>query len=831
MFLMRSLRAKVILAALIPSSLALLAVALVALTVYEQIARDVVQQRDTELARVSAERLSEGLAQHVRNLRNTAGEADIRAMEPSRLRIGLEAALSQLFVFDAGVVVYDNQGVAIAAEPKDAERLNTVFLVPAEFDKVRDTRQTSVSDMFVDPVSGENVFLIAVPIVGSGTEFKGVLAGLASINRSRLGAMYVQVLEFKPGKKGFAYLVDGNGLVIHHRQTAQLGRSLAGTEPVDRVIGGGEGAVITEDAKGDAVISGFSPVPGTSWGIITQERWSNVVGPLRNYGLLLLVLLVVGGAVAAVTMFFFIGRSLKPVQLLTQGAQRIADGEFEHTIEARTGDEIQTLARQFNTMAGTLKESYADLEQKVADRTEELGRSEERYRRLFEESRDAIFVSEQGVVVAANQAALGLFAFTLEEAIGSDVADRYANPDDRERFREQIELTGSVRDFEVKLLKHDGTVMDCLLTATRHLSEDGDHGGALQCLVRDVTERKKAEQALRETEERFRRLVEDAADGFFVMTPDGKIVDVNQMASQQFGFSRDELVELSATDVYVTCGDTEPADMYQLTRPEEPITLEGEGRRKDGSTFPVEVRLDRIELAGLQHMFALVRDITERKEAENTQVQQMRELAVLEERNRMAREIHDTLAQGFTGIVLQLEAADQALEGPAAEVADHLVRAKGLARESLQEARRSVWGLVPHALEHDTLEEALRKRVEQVNASGPARASFRLSGPPRVLPADAQAAVLRICQESLTNATRHANAGDVAVDLSFDSTEVRLRVQDDGRGFDIDEVKANHKNRGFGLLGMEQRVRLLGGTFSIKSQKGHGTTVEVQVPV
>lgn len=98
-------------------------------------------------------------------------------------------------------------------------------------------------------------------------------------------------------------------------------------------------------------------------------------------------------------------------------------------------------------------------------------------------------------------------------------------------------------------------------------------------------------------------------------------------------------------------------------------------------------------------MFALVRDITARKQAEGTLLEQMKDLAVLEERNRMAREIHNTLAQGFTGIVIQIEATEQALEESPAEAGGHLGRAKNLARDSLQEARRSVWNLLPRALE------------------------------------------------------------------------------------------------------------------------------------
>ena len=210
--------------------------------------------------------------------------------------------------------------------------------------------------------------------------------------------------------------------------------------------------------------------------------------------------------------------------------------------------------------------------------------------------------------------------------------------------------------------------------------------------------------------------------------------------------------------------------------------------------------------------------------------QQTRELVVLEERNRLAREIHDTLAQGFTGIVLQLEAAEQALEESPAEVPDHLSRAKNLARESLQEARRSVWDLLPRALEQLTLDAALQGEVLRFAAEGGGEASFSLSGEQRELPSNVQAALLRICQESLTNVRRHAEATEVKVSLTFSPKAVCLSVQDNGIGFDFQKVKTLGRNRGFGLTGMEQRVRLLEGGLAVKSRKGEGTLVEVRIP-
>ena len=195
----------------------------------------------------------------------------------------------------------------------------------------------------------------------------------------------------------------------------------------------------------------------------------------------------------------------------------------------------------------------------------------------------------------------------------------------------------------------------------------------------------------------------------------------------------------------------------------------------------------------------------------------------------MAREIHDTLAQGFTGIVLQLEAAEQVLEGSPSEVSEHLARAKNLGRERLQEARRSVWGLLPRALEERALETVLQEQIGQFGADGQGESTFSLSGNSRELPSHVQVALLRIRQESLTNMGRHANATHVKVSLAFDSKAVYLGVQDDGVGADLDGT--TEVGGGFGLMGMEQRARLLGGTLVVKSEKGKGTHVEVRVPL
>jgi len=158
-FSIKSLRAKTVLWALLPTALVLAVVAIITLHAYEQVARDVVQQRDTELARVSAARLSENLGQYSRLLQSVAAGDDVQSMEPARLSAALENAQNQLYVFDAGVVAYNDEGVALWSQPFAAERWGTDFPVTSEFDKVRRTLRPTFSNVFKDAISGEEVIL------------------------------------------------------------------------------------------------------------------------------------------------------------------------------------------------------------------------------------------------------------------------------------------------------------------------------------------------------------------------------------------------------------------------------------------------------------------------------------------------------------------------------------------------------------------------------------------------------------------------------------------------------------------------------------------------
>ena len=1057
----KSLRVKVLLSALLPVALVLAVVAVVAFYTYERQAREVLERRDAELAQITAARLSEGLARQSLPLVHLAGDVDIQSFEPSRMGDALERLQSQLFVFDAGVVIYDGDGVAVWSDPFAFERRNEEFPIAAEFTKVLGSSQPYFSDVFLDARSGEYAILLGVPIVASGGELKGVIVGLLTVNSRLSNTTYTAALEISAGREGFAYLVDGQGRIVFHLNGDRLAAEVSSITPVTRVLRGEAGAVITEGPAGMTVISGYAPVPGTGWGVITEEMWSSVVGPIRRNSWALLGLLLAGGIVSGALVYVAIGRVLKPVKDLTQGAQRIAGGDFDYTIPARTGDEIQALAQQFNTMAGALNESYSDLERRVEVRTEELRESNQTLRTLIQASPVPILSLDRDSMVRMwNPAAEQVFGWTEDEVIGRLLPlIPAAGKPGHDVDLGQTMVSEALNGVEARRQKKDGSPVDVSIWTAPLRDAAGGVNGVMGVFT-DLTERKRAEEQLRLSLEEKETLIEEVqqlylqeqrrAEQFRVIGEVGRhitsILDVDTLLAQlarviheAFGYYHvgiglvegDEVVyrvgagalwdesgvQFQPARLRVghegiaghVAGTGEPALVRDVAKDAHYVAMRYSDTRSE-LTVPIlakgevlgvlDVQSDRVDYfdesdmvvlqsiasqAGiaidnarhfeseqrrggqmraindvavsissvsaldelLPNVAGLVREtfgyhavstylsdqaseyvalqstighpegvmkpgfklkIGEQGligwvaatgetflandvsiepryylehgwrhikaelvvpikqgdtvlgvlDIESTEVnafdeidvetvetlanqlavaienaylfKQTREIAVIEERNRMAREIHDTLAQGFTGIVLQLEAGEQALDESPADVEGHLAIAKKLARECLQEARRSVWNLLPQALEQMALDVALQEEIRRFESEGLESASFAIEGEKRELSAEVQAALLRICQQSLANIRQHASATQVSVVLVFENSTVHLKVQDNGVGFEPDAPRELADGRGFGMPGMNQRASLLRGSLLVTSQPGQGTSIEVTIP-
>lgn len=209
---------------------------------------------------------------------------------------------------------------------------------------------------------------------------------------------------------------------------------------------------------------------------------------------------------------------------------------------------------------------------------------------------------------------------------------------------------------------------------------------------------------------------------------------------------------------------------------------------------------------------------------------QAREAGVLDERQRMARDIHDTLAQSLAGILTQLQAAEQTMGAPLA-AHRHMTNAMNLARESLTEARRTVYGIGPELLADSRLPDAVDDVTRGWAEANRIDATLTTTGDPRPLHADVEVALLRAAQEGLANVTKHAKASRVGLTLSYMDDMVTLDIRDDGVGFEPDAQRASGSAKGgFGLAGMRQRVQRLAGRLNIESEPGGGTAISACIP-
>lgn len=209
--------------------------------------------------------------------------------------------------------------------------------------------------------------------------------------------------------------------------------------------------------------------------------------------------------------------------------------------------------------------------------------------------------------------------------------------------------------------------------------------------------------------------------------------------------------------------------------------------------------------------------------------QKSKELAVTEERNRLARDMHDTLAQSLTGIVLQLETITDLMQNRPEEARQELQEARTLARRSLEEVRQSVWNLHPPLLESVSLEQAIEREMRSLARQANLATHFTVKGEVRALPAEIETALFRIAQEALSNVRKHAAAKAIQGTLQFGEQEVSLAVEDDGLGLGGPDASAALA-RGFGLTSMRERARLLGGDLRVESARGRGTRLIATIP-
>ncbi len=367
----RTPRTKIIAWSFATTAIILVAVALVAFIVYQRVTEGLVIERGQALTRLSANQLATELGEYADTLAALTRTADVHG-PPAARRIALRRASDRLAAFDGGVLVLDTFGTVVAAEPERPDVLGQDWSGRPYFHQMRRAPGVVFSDVMADGPGGAEVIVVAVPILGDQGEFLGAVVGMLRLDATATTSFYGDVVKPRLGESSSAYLVDGDGRVITHSDPDRIGEDFSAQAGVQQVLKGQVGALRTRDLEGRDVLVSFAPVPGTPWGLVSEESWAALIGPGGGYRQFLLLLLVLGVVTPALVVAAGVGWITKPVAGLLGAARSVAEEDSGRTITAQPGDEVAELAEQFDLVSAQLQASYAHLEQKVAARTHEL---------------------------------------------------------------------------------------------------------------------------------------------------------------------------------------------------------------------------------------------------------------------------------------------------------------------------------------------------------------------------------------------------------------------------------------------------------------------------
>ena len=354
--------------------------------------------------------------------------------------------------------------------------------------------------------------------------------------------------------------------------------------------------------------------------------------------------------------------------------------------------------------------------------------------------------------------------------------------------------------------------------------------------VIDITELKQAEEALRQSEERHRIIIQTAMDGFWMVDLGGRLLEVNETYCRMSGYSYQELLAMNVADLDANETKKEIAAHIKQIRSQGETRFETRHRRKDGSIFDVEVSSKyRFVYGGGFEVF--LRDITDRKQSEialkksedrlralSAHIQSVRE----EERVNIAREIHDDLGQLLTGLKMDLSWILRHTNPNQSELKEKAQAMGQLIDQTVQTVRRISTELRPRILDDFGLVAALEWQAEEFTKKTGITCGFGTTGGELDLKPDLSIAVFRIFQEALTNVARHSRATKVEASLKKDAKGLVLKIMDNGKGISEEGILQSNS---FGLVGMRERALILGGTVTIKGRKEKGTTIILRLPI
>jgi PAS domain S-box-containing protein len=469
---------------------------------------------------------------------------------------------------------------------------------------------------------------------------------------------------------------------------------------------------------------------------------------------------------------------------------------------------------------------------------EKLRANEEKLRTITDSALDAVIMMDShGRAAHWNPAAERIFGYSAEEMLGQKIHSILVPPSEQEQAEKSLPQfyqsgNGPMVDQVVELnaVRKGGVEFPIEVSVSPIFMEDAWWAVAV---ARDISDRKQAEASLRQSHEELRTIYQGVTDGLLIAdVKTRRFESANKAICDMLGYTHTELMGLSVDDIHPP--ESLPKIIDVFSNPSSQLTSNTDlpVRRKDGSVLYADVSSTRIIYHDRECLIGFFRDITERKltaEALQHEQKSLRRLLKYhdQERQLIAYEIHDGLAQHLVAAIMQCQSLGEFRDSLPQEVDATFQDVLAMLRRALNETRRLISGVRPPILDELGVVSAVRGLIHEMSTGDAPDIEFRANAEfDRIDPAIENSAY-RIVQESLNNACRHSRSKRVRVELTRQNDLVRIAVRDWGVGFDTHSVDEQR----YGLAGIRERVRLLGGRLRIDSKRGEGTRVLAQLPL
>ncbi|MFH1154870.1 MAG: cache domain-containing protein [Pseudomonadota bacterium] len=642
------------------------------------------------------------------------------------------------------------------------------------------------------------------------------------------------ILSLSFGKTGYAYVLDSKGnLIVHPTLTGNYidAQGKDGHFFIRDILRLKNGKLVYSwknpgEARYRDKLVLFNYIPEYDWLVACSGYLDEIYAPLKTIRNIVVLTICLILALVFITSVWINGSVILPLRYLMNRFALGASGDLAVRMPVTSTDEIGQLASFFNTFMETLEAYNANLISEIQKHklTESALRSSEgKYRRILERIEEGYFeVDLDGIITFFNNSMVSLLGYTENELAGSDIRS-YSNRSSQriDMVFDQVRQTGAAtKRSDLTFVKKDGTL--CAAEASVSLIKDKHTTPTGFCaVIRDVTERKKSEKALRLSEEMFSKAFRCSPSGMFIASlKDGRVIKVNDSFLTYTGYSTGTVVgkDLMAVNFFRNKTDG-PKLKKTLIRERRLKNQEVQFQMATGEKRTGLLSAEIVDLWGEACILAAMEDLTESKRLE-------REILTIseQERQKIAMDLHDDLCPQLIGIEVMTKILEEKLGEKSVVEASDAGKIRQFILDTITKTRQLSKGLCPVNLSDHGFDLSLEELANYVKEVFGITCVYRCQGVHHIKDSSVATQIYYIAHEAVHNAVRHSHAKTIVIDLGIGESSVTLSICDDGKGMD-----AVQPSRGMGLKIMSYRAESIGASFKITRNTDGGTRVQLDI--